>query len=67
MHAIAREGEDASIQSLLQLLKLSNHRIQPLVARLEHKGSALPARAWPGFAFTVPLLGDYLVRNAGDR
>ena len=66
LHAIAREGEDASIQSLLQLLKLSNHRIQPLVARLEHKGLLYrPERG--RLAFTVPLLGDYLVRNAGDR
>ena len=66
MHAIAREGEDASIQSLLQLLKLSNHRIQPLVARLERKGLLYrPERG--RLAFTVPLLGDYLVRNAGDR
>src|SRR6266851_4652242 len=66
LHAIASEGEDASIQSLLQLLKLSNHRIQPLVARLEHKGLLYrPERG--RLAFTVPLLGDYLVRNAGDR
>ena len=66
MHAIAREGEDASINPLLQLLKLSNHRIQPLVARLEHKGLLYrPERG--RLAFTVPLLGDYLVRNAGDR
>jgi MarR family len=66
LRAIAAEGEGASIQSLLQLLNLSNHGIQPLVARLEAKGLLYrPERG--RIAFTVPLFGDYLRRNAGDR
>jgi hypothetical protein len=66
LRAIAAQGEGASIQSLLELLNLSNRGIQPLVARLEGKGLLYrPERGC--VAFTVPLFGDYLRRNAGDH
>jgi hypothetical protein len=66
LRAVAAQGEGASIQSLLELLNLSNHGIQPLVARLEGKGLLYrPERGC--VAFTVPLFGDYLRRNAGDH
>ena len=66
LRAIAAQGEGASIQSLQELLNLSNHGIQPLVARLEGKGLLYrPERGC--VAFTVPLFGDYLRRNAGDH
>jgi len=66
LRAIAAQGEGASIQFLLELLNLSNHGIQPLVARLEGKGLLYrPERGC--VAFTVPLFGDYLRRNVGDH
>ena len=66
LRAIAAQGEGASIQSLLELLSMSNHGIQPLVARLEGKGLLYrPERGC--VSFTVPLFGDYLRRNAGDH
>ena len=66
VRAIAAHGEGASIQSLLELLNLSNHGIQPLIARLEGKGLLYrPERGC--VEFTVPLFGDYLRRNAGDH
>ncbi|MFI5284574.1 MAG: hypothetical protein ACHQ0J_15830 [Candidatus Dormibacterales bacterium] len=66
LRAIAAQGESASIQSLLELLNLSNHGIQPLVARLEGKGLLYrPERGC--VAFTVPLFGDYLRRNEADH
>jgi hypothetical protein len=63
LRAIASEGEGASLKSILHLLNLSNHGMQPLVARLEAKGLIYrPERG--RLAFTVPLFGDYLRRNA---
>ena len=66
LQAVATEGEGATLQSVMRRLNLPNRRVQPLIARLETKGLLYrPERA--RLAFTVPLFGDYLRRNAEDR
>jgi len=66
LQAVAAEGEGATLQSVMRRLSLPNRRVQPLIARLETKGLFYrPERA--RLAFTVPLFGDYLRRNAEDR
>ena len=66
LQAVAAEGEGATLQSVMRRLSLPNRRVQPLIARLETKGLLYrPERA--RLAFTVPLFGDYLRRNAEDR
>lgn len=62
LHAVARDGESASLQSVIAHLRLPNTRLQPLVAGLEAKGLVYrPERGC--LAFTVPLFGDYLRRR----
>src|SRR5206468_623431 len=66
LRAIAAQGEGASIQSLLELLNLSNHGIQPLVARVEgrqvveHLGGLDLGRPRPVHHPVLPELPDHL-------
>jgi hypothetical protein len=63
LHAIARDGESASIGSAVRRLGISNGAVQWAVLRLVEKGLLYrPERGT--VAFTLPLFGDYLRRRA---
>jgi hypothetical protein len=63
LHAIARDGETASIGSALRRLGISNGAVQWAALRLIEKGLLYrPERGT--VAFTLPLFGDYLRRQA---
>jgi hypothetical protein len=62
LHAIAIEGESASIGSAVRRLGISNGAVQWAVLRLIEKGLLYrPERGT--VAFTLPLFGDYLRRQ----
>lgn len=63
LHAIAQDGESASIGSVVRQLAISNGAVQWAVLRLIEKGLLYrPERGT--VAFTLPLFGDYLRRRS---
>lgn len=64
LRAVARAGgENTALLAVREDLHLPNRRLQPVIASLETKGLLYrPERG--RLAFTVPLFGDYLRRNA---
>ncbi len=65
LHAIARQGEQATVRQIQAASGLANNVLQPTLASLVHKG--LVYRPTRGLvAFSAPLFGAYLRRRGDD-
>jgi AAA ATPase domain len=65
LHAIAQQGEQASVRQIQAASGLANNVLQPTLASLVRKGLVYrPARGL--VAFSAPLFGAYLRRRGDD-